>query len=137
MATIREVRDDVQEVFRAVAMGERPKTDVVERMTASASTMPAPAVRWRSGHGAVMMLDAVADPSAAIAHHFARMAIDVLIVGTRLRVCTGPDCLKVFVPGRSDRRWCDDAVCGNRSRVRAHRERQRRMSERAPEGVVV
>jgi predicted RNA-binding Zn ribbon-like protein len=46
---------------------------------------------------------------------------------TRIRVCAGPGCDRVFMDitrGRN-RAWCDMATCGNRAKVRAHRVRAR------------
>jgi predicted RNA-binding Zn ribbon-like protein len=45
----------------------------------------------------------------------------------RLRVCSSPTCNSVFFDRSKNRsgRWCDMKVCGNKSKVRAYRERQR------------
>jgi hypothetical protein len=42
----------------------------------------------------------------------------------RLRICGNPHCRLVFLDESksSTRRWCDDGGCGNRDRVRRHRE---------------
>jgi hypothetical protein len=42
----------------------------------------------------------------------------------RLRLCDNPVCRLVFLDGSKSgtRRWCDDAGCGNRQRVRRYRE---------------
>ena len=45
----------------------------------------------------------------------------------RLKVCANPDCRRVFVDESRNRsrRWCSSTACGNRLRVRRHRESRR------------
>ena len=47
----------------------------------------------------------------------------------RLKLCANPGCLWVFVDRTKGniRRWCDDATCGNRDRVRRSRAAQKRL----------
>jgi predicted RNA-binding Zn ribbon-like protein len=59
-------------------------------------------------------------PAEVLARYLARAALDLLLTGPPLRACQGQGCLRMFVASRPDRRWCDSAVCGNRSRVRTH-----------------
>ena len=49
--------------------------------------------------------------------------VEVVRLRDRLRVCGNPLCRLVFLDGSRSgtRRWCDDAGCGNRDRVRRHR----------------
>src|SRR6516165_4136227 len=42
-----------------------------------------------------------------------------------LRGCADESCSGIFIDHTGHRRWCSDQVCGNRARVRAHRERAR------------
>jgi predicted RNA-binding Zn ribbon-like protein len=51
----------------------------------------------------------------------------------RFRVCDDPTCSEVFYDHSRNRsgRWCSMATCGNRNKVRAFRERQRRDNEHA------
>jgi len=47
---------------------------------------------------------------------------------SHVRACEGPACTLLFVDktnGNKRRRWCSMAVCGNRAKVQAHRERKR------------
>ncbi|SEE53235.1 CGNR zinc finger domain-containing protein [Pseudomonas migulae] len=47
---------------------------------------------------------------------------------TNVKCCEGPSCTLMFVDhtrGRK-RRWCSMAVCGNRAKAAAHRERQKK-----------
>ena len=56
----------------------------------------------------------------------------------RVRRCDAPDCRLVFrdESRTANRRWCAMERCGNRAKVRAHRERaaMRRLRERTGEG---
>ena len=47
----------------------------------------------------------------------------------RLKLCANPGCLWVFVDRTKGniRRWCNDATCGNRDRVRRSRAAQKRV----------
>lgn len=48
---------------------------------------------------------------------------------SRLRACEGADCTLWFldVSKGNRRRWCSMALCGNRAKVAAHRDRERRL----------
>ena len=110
------VRDDVQRLLRTgdgVALA---------RVTELADRRAAHEIRLHAGRPVLFVPDS-GDPAAALGCHLARAAVDVLLTGPPLRACDGPDCLKVFVASRPDRRWCDSAVCGNRARVSAHRRK--------------
>jgi hypothetical protein len=53
--------------------------------------------------------------------------LEVVRLRDRLAICGNPVCRLVFVDGSKSgtRRWCDDAGCGNRDRVKRHRRQQR------------
>ena len=59
---------------------------------------------------------------------FARLARQAVIdlsgrgAGT-LRACGDDTCSSIFLDHTGRRRWCTDLSCGNRTRVRAHRQR--------------
>jgi predicted RNA-binding Zn ribbon-like protein len=119
---LRAIRDDAQSVLRDAAGGERWAGAPMARLTAVCRRRPPHEIEWRDGR-AVLAVPRDHDPAAAIAHHLARATLDLLLTGPTLRVCSGRDCRKVFVASRPDRLWCSSGVCGNRARVRAHRER--------------
>ncbi len=58
---------------------------------------------------------------AWIARSFAELLIRE--TGSRLKICANAECAWVFVDRTKGnvRRWCDDATCGNRDRVRRSR----------------
>lgn len=82
---------------------------------------PALAVRG-SGPGAVVA------PIVAIVY-------EAMVNGTweRLKVCPADDCQWAFYDESKNRSgtWCDMAVCGNRAKVRAYRERRTRARSRS------
>jgi predicted RNA-binding Zn ribbon-like protein len=53
--------------------------------------------------------------------------VEVVRRRERLSICGNPSCRLVFLDGSKSgtRRWCDDAGCGNRDRVKRHRGRAR------------
>jgi predicted RNA-binding Zn ribbon-like protein len=53
--------------------------------------------------------------------------LELVRLRDRLSVCGNPFCRLVFLDGSKSRtrRWCDDAGCGNRDRVKRHRRRSR------------
>ncbi|MEV0645179.1 ABATE domain-containing protein [Phytomonospora sp. NPDC050363] len=58
----------------------------------------------------------------------ARAAAELLCSPERalVRACPGEECGWLFLDRRGRRRWCSMATCGNRAKVRAFEERQRR-----------
>jgi predicted RNA-binding Zn ribbon-like protein len=70
---------------------------------------------------------AQAPAATALLGPIAWSAIDLLATGefTRLKQCPGHDCGWLFYDRskNNSRRWCDMAVCGNRSKAKRHRER--------------
>jgi predicted RNA-binding Zn ribbon-like protein len=42
-----------------------------------------------------------------------------------LRACADETCSGIFIDHTGRRQWCSDQLCGNRARVRAHRQRER------------
>ena len=60
----------------------------------------------------------------------ARDAADLLTHpdAVRVKACASDDCSALFVDTTKNRRrrWCDMKICGNRAKVRRHRESKRR-----------
>jgi predicted RNA-binding Zn ribbon-like protein len=129
LSDLLRLRDDIQRVLRHAAGGERDDTAAIDRIVRLADSQPRREIRWSVGRPALIAADGEL-PSAVVGQHLARATLDVLLNGPDLALCAGPDCRRVFIATRADRRWCDSAVCGNRARVRAHAER--RKMTRAP-----
>jgi predicted RNA-binding Zn ribbon-like protein len=119
LTALRCLRDDVQRVLRSAATGEPPDEAATAKIAGMARSEASSNLRWKAGRP-MLSVPPHADLTVAVAHHLARMTLDLLLAGPPLACCRGHDCLKLFVATRPDRRWCDSTVCGNRARVRAH-----------------
>jgi predicted RNA-binding Zn ribbon-like protein len=117
----KRLRSDLR---RAVLHPAHPRaitavSGVVERAAAKAFLEPATfgrQPRWAIGGGLERPLLAVAWSAAELL-----TTVDLLAV----RSCPGPGCGWMFLDPHGRRRWCSMQWCGNRSKVRAHAERQR------------
>jgi len=69
-------------------------------------------------------LAAEGDAWQAFAGDLTLPLLELVEVRSRLSSCGNPVCRLVFLDSSKSgtRRWCDDAGCGNRHRVRRHRE---------------
>jgi predicted RNA-binding Zn ribbon-like protein len=118
-----ELREALYLLARAALAGTRPPAAAVQTLNA--------ALR----HDAPPQLTATADgiqarrPSDATAAlgRIAREAAEALTgpARERLRACGDETCGGIFLDDSGRRRWCSDALCGSRARVRAHRARAR------------
>jgi predicted RNA-binding Zn ribbon-like protein len=120
---LRTIRDDVQSLLRGVVGEGGSQREPTARLLTLARSTRNLDLHWRHGRP-ILAVPGDETPAAMIAQHLARAALDLLLTGSPLMACQGHDCLKVFLASRSDRRWCDSAVCGNRARVRTHNHRQ-------------
>lgn len=123
LLALRSLRDDVQSLLRSAAGGAKHDRAAAAHVIELARSGPGLELRWRDGRPA-LSLPRGAHPRAAIAQHFARAVVELLLTGPPLALCEGRDCLGIFTATRPDRRWCDSAVCGNRTRVRAFSRRR-------------
>jgi predicted RNA-binding Zn ribbon-like protein len=125
----RALRDAIQTLF--VDAAERRSADDAALATlndALGETMgasrivatPGGGFRWAPGEGGT--LDRMLPPVV-------RSAADLLTSEelARVRACAAGDCLWLFLDTTRNRsrRWCDMKSCGNRMKVRRHRERRR------------
>jgi predicted RNA-binding Zn ribbon-like protein len=122
MPEICALRDATQLVLHQLADGRRPPEQPL-RLATRRGLAAAP-FGLRPAEGIIVADVGSAD---AVAHLLSRAVVDFLLgPQTRgLRRCQGKDCWKVFIAHRSDRRWCDSRVCGNRARVAAHTGRRK------------
>jgi predicted RNA-binding Zn ribbon-like protein len=74
------------------------------------------------------------DPVRAGLSLIARDAIDLITAGdlARVRECPSADCARIFLDTTKSgtRRWCSMRTCGNRAKVRAHRNRASQPNDR-------
>lgn len=126
---LRGLRDDVQSLLHSSASVEGPDAAALARVVELAGSEPSHGIRWTSDRP-VLFVAEHAPPDLGLALHLARAAVDLLLAGPSLTRCAGRDCRKLFVATRTDRRWCDSTVCGNRARVRAYGDRRRKAASR-------
>jgi len=87
------------------------------------------AVRFDLDEGKPALAARGSGPGAVVAPIVA-IVYEAMVNGTwgRLKACLADDCQAAFYDHSKNRSgtWCDMAVCGNRAKVRAHRERRTR-----------
>lgn len=85
-------------------------------------------MRVSAGRDGMKLVPASSDDTAGLAAIVAEL-YDGAANGTldRLKMCASDECHRIFYdrskPG--SRRWCQSALCGNREKTRAYRERQK------------
>jgi len=79
--------------------------------------------RWRLDVDGLLTADS--DGWSALVGDLLPALLELVRLRDRLTICGNPLCRLVFLDGSRSgtRRWCDDAGCGNRDRVRRHRDR--------------
>ena len=131
LARIREFRDMFWGVAAGVAHGNTPTAEDLVAINAYAGEQPVPqlnpATRTREWKGPVTGTQVL---GAAVADAVALLSGPHL---DRVRECGGDNCKLLFVdtsrPGK--RRWCSMQRCGNRHKVRAHRDRSATAAEQS------
>jgi predicted RNA-binding Zn ribbon-like protein len=118
---IHAQRDAAQLVLHQLADGKLPSEEDLTQATRRG--LAAAPFRLRPARGSIAV---AGDSSDGVAHLLSRAVVDFLLSpqATELRRCHGTDCRKVFISHRTDRRWCDSRICGNRARVAAHARRR-------------
>lgn len=124
LARLLALREALYATARAVAVdGVRPPTAALRTLNATLAG-PDPVQVSGSASGLSASRPATADAAEA---RIARLAVDQMTgpERARLRPCGDDSCGGIFLDESGRRRWCADATCGSRSRVRAHRARAR------------
>jgi predicted RNA-binding Zn ribbon-like protein len=132
LADAKLLRDALAHLYVAAALAAPLPPDDVDTVNLFAATPDIPPAlaggRRQAGAGRVRV--------AQVLSALARDAVAIL-GGTdenRVRSCDDPTCRMVFhdESRTGNRRWCSMERCGNRAKVRAHRERaaMRRVAER-------
>lgn len=132
LGEIRALRDAAQSLLHDLAQARTPSAELLDRVTRPGLASDALALRVTADGRITVGHEGTA--AAAVLHLLSRGLVDFLISPQveRLRRCEGTHCYKVFVGQRSNRRWCESRICGNRARVAAHARSSanRRESER-------
>jgi len=124
------LREALYRIFAGLAGGRSPAAADLEILNGS---LPESLVRLRVAAGAEGLSWAWGGDREALDRLLWPVARDAAVFLTstdvsRLRTCANPDCRWVFYDGTRSgtRRWCTMAVCGNRAKLRRHRQRLRR-----------
>lgn len=120
---LKDLREAVWSAAYAVATGEEPPAAAVATINAyAAGPAPVPVLDgetagWRPPITGAELVTAVARDAVAT---FGRPTRD------RIRMCGGGNCYLIYLDTSraGGRRWCSMRRCGNRSKVRAFRERE-------------
>lgn len=123
------LREAIWRAFDRIAREREPETADLTLISAEAADAYGSARVMRDGGGYAWTWPDSDDLSRPL-WPIARGAVDVLTTPEereRLRECASDTCAWVFVDRTKNhsRRWCDMGGCGNRSKVRAFRERQK------------
>lgn len=119
-----ELREALRETLRAHTRGERsPAALAVLERVAEAGRL---SIAFGTGAGATIVAR-----DAGFAGALARLLVPVAEAAAdgsweRVKACDDDACLAAFYDRSRNRsgRWCDMAICGNRSKVRAYRSKQ-------------
>ncbi len=120
------LREAVYRAVRSLILNEPPGTADMDRINAAAAyALAVPqvetascCVRWESPH-----------PARACLAEVARDA--VMVIGgsdrQRLKMCDNQGCQMLFLDQSptNRRRWCAMSICGNREKIKMHRQRRR------------
>jgi len=123
LADARALRAALTTASVELARGYRPTPGDVDMINLYAATPDIPPVLIGGSRRAGR---STARPAQALSS-MAREAVAMFSPerGDRVRQCAAPDCQLVFYDDSraGSRRWCSMQRCGNRAKVRAHRER--------------
>lgn len=120
------VREALRELLHANHDDVPPRADALDLLARESPRAPLAVAFAGDGHAALAPLGTGLDRAIAI---LLAIVFHAMHDGTweRLKACRNDGCRWAFYDSSRNRsgRWCDMAVCGNRAKVRAYRERHR------------
>lgn len=124
---LHQLREDVGGAVARLRAGKRPPATALRAINAALEDAPAVRhLRWNEGGLGLEMRR----PSGAgrrlltqVAEGSAELLTDPKV--REIRDCAMDECVMIFYPTRPSRKWCSDALCGNRARVARHYRRSR------------
>ncbi len=121
VAAAQRLREVLYAIARAVADDEPVPRAALRALNEALADDTTPRVTGGAGG---IRASRPADTHQALGR-LARQAADQLSSADRprLRACSDDTCAGIFLDESGRRRWCNDARCGSRARVRAHRAR--------------
>jgi len=119
--TVTETRELLHRLAVAAVRGARPATADVRRLNAALGLDAGLQVATGRAGLQPRRPTSVADAAGRLAR---QAVVDLAGQGPgTLKACGDDTCSSIFLDHTGRRRWCTDLSCGNRSRVRAHRQR--------------
>ncbi|MBA8824777.1 putative RNA-binding Zn ribbon-like protein [Saccharopolyspora lacisalsi] len=127
LADVRMIREHTAEALARVRRGERPAEADLEALNRTQGA--APLINELSWNGSTTTgaRRRIGPPGTRLAGWLAEAAADLLSdpAVAKIRECAADDCVLLFLPAHSRRRWCSAARCGNRARVARHYQRHK------------
>jgi predicted RNA-binding Zn ribbon-like protein len=121
------LRETIYRIGSEIAEGGAAKADDLEVLKRFAQKALGPAALARGADARYRFDFSSAPVDIALLGPVAWSAIELLETGDfeRLKRCPGHDCGWLFYDRskNNSRRWCDMAVCGNREKVKRHRDK--------------
>ena len=120
------LREAIHDAMRSIISDQEPSHDDIDRINRAAQFPIAVPQLDKSAHH---VLWAMSNPLKACLAAIARDAITLIgdLTENRLKMCASDSCRMLFVDASPAhrRRWCAMSLCGNRTKVAMHRQRQR------------
>lgn len=127
LVDVRAIREHTADALARVRRGERPAEADLEALNHAQGA--APLINELSWNGSTTTgaRRRIGSPGARLAGWLAEAAADLLSdpAVAKIRECAADDCVLLFLPTHSQRRWCSATRCGNRARVARHYQRRK------------
>ncbi|MHA6804690.1 CGNR zinc finger domain-containing protein [Salinifilum ghardaiensis] len=127
VAEVRAIREHAADALARVRRGERPaEADLAALNHAQGAAPLLSELSW-NGSTTTATRRRIGAPGTRLVGWLAEAAADLLSdpAVTTIRECAADDCVLLFLPAHSRRRWCSAARCGNRARVARHYQRHK------------
>ncbi len=122
-----DLRATMTRIFSSLAKRQAPSRQDLDTLN---NTLPMPQIAQKAG-GFRLHWGEDSEALDRVLWLLAESAMELLTSEQhqRLRQCATEGCCRLFVYAHSQRMWCDDKTCGNRSRARRNDRRNRKMFE--------
>ncbi|HLS13059.1 MAG TPA: CGNR zinc finger domain-containing protein [Beutenbergiaceae bacterium] len=128
LAGVLTLRDHVATALQYARRRERPPATPMAGINHElAAAAPTWRLTWSRDGRLVQEKKYTPGGGPALLHQLAQASADLLSdpMVTSVQDCAMPDCVVQFYPTNSRRKWCVDAICGNRARVARHYRKKR------------
>jgi len=120
------IREAIHDAVRSAILDAKPKKTDIRRINEAAAFPPAvpqlhaaaDRIQWETKHPVKAALAVIARDAVTLMGGADR---------DRLKMCNGNSCQMLFVDHSptNRRRWCAMSICGNREKIRTHRQRKK------------